>query len=129
MRLKNIREKRSYQMKVRRTFNDEFKAKIVEMVAAGAATQAELSRKYGISPVMIGRWKREYSAGKFFENTNNFDIASLKVRISELERLVGELLLENKMLKKAKELDTIQKKDDLSIITSTNAKLFKDGAR
>ena len=47
-------------MRIRRTFNDEFKAKIVEMVAAGAARQAELSRQYGISPVMIGRWKREY---------------------------------------------------------------------
>ena len=41
-------------MRIRRTFSDEFKAKIVEMVAAGAASQAELSRKYGISPVMIG---------------------------------------------------------------------------
>jgi len=116
-------------MRIRRSYTDEFKAKIVEMVAAGAATQVELSRKYGISTVMIGRWKREYATGKFFENTNNFDIASLKVKISELERLVGELLLENKMLKKAKELDTIQKKDDLQIITSSNAKLFKDGAR
>src|SRR4030066_1252161 len=97
-------------MKARKTFSDEFKAKIEEMVVAGAATQAELSRKYGISPVMIGRWKREDSTGKFFENTNNFDIASLKVRISKLERLVGELLLEKKVLKKAEELDTIQKK-------------------
>ena len=44
-------------MKVKRTFSDEFKAKIIEMVAAGAATQAELSRKYGISPMMIGRYK------------------------------------------------------------------------
>lgn len=56
---------------------------------------------------MIGQWKKYYSSGKFFENKNNFDIASLKIRISELERLVGELLLENKILKKTKELDTI----------------------
>ena len=62
-------------MKVR-TFSDEFKAKIVEMVAADAATQTELSRKYGISPVMIGRWKREYSTRKFFENINNFEGAA-----------------------------------------------------
>jgi transposase-like protein len=116
-------------MRVRRTFNDEFKAKIVETIAAGAASQAEISRKYGISPVMIGRWKREYSTGKFFENANNTDIAGIRIRMAELERLVGELLLENKMLKKAKELDTIQKKDDSLIITSSNAKLFKDGAR
>lgn len=116
-------------MRVRRTFNDEFKTKIVEMIASGISTQAEISRKYGISPVMIGRWKREYGSGKFFENTNNIDIASLKVRISELERLVGELLLENKMLKKAKELDTIQKKDDSLIVTSKNARQLRDGAR
>jgi transposase-like protein len=74
-------------MRVRRTFNDEFKAKIVEMITAGAATQAEISRKYGISPVIIGRWKREYYTGKFFENAKNTDIAG--IRISELERLVG----------------------------------------
>jgi len=116
-------------MRVRRTFNDEFKAKIVETIAAGAASQAELSRKYGISPVMIGRWKREYSTGKFFENANNIDIAGIRIRMAELERLVGELLLENKMLKKAKELDTIQKKDNSPIITSQNAKQFRDGVR
>ena len=97
-------------MRVRRTFDDEFKAKIVETIAAGAATQVEIQRKYGISPVMIGRWKREYGSGKFFENAKNTDIASVKIRMAELERLVGELLFENKMLKKAKELDTIQKK-------------------
>jgi len=60
-------------MRARRSFDDEFKARIVETIAAGAASQAEISRKYGISPVMIGRWKREYSTGKFFENTNNTD--------------------------------------------------------
>ena len=116
-------------MRTRRTFDDEFKAKIVETIAAGAASQAEISRKYGISPVMIGRWKREYSSGKFFENTKNTDIAGIKIRMAEPERLVGELLLENKMLKKAKELDTIQKKDDSLIITSSNAKQFRDGVR
>ena len=78
--------------------------------SAGAAIQSKLSIQYGISPVMIGRWEKEYSTGKFFANAKNTDIADIKIRMSELERLVGELLLENKMLKKAKELDAIQKK-------------------
>ena len=80
-------------MKTRRTFSDEFKAKIVETIASGAATQVELSRQYKISPVMIGRWKRENLSGKFFENANNIDITSIKIKMAELERLVGELLL------------------------------------
>ena len=116
-------------MRIRRTFSDEFKTKIIETIAMGSESQAEVSRKYQVSPVMISRWKKEYAAGKFFENKNNHDIASLKIRISELERLIGELLLENKMLKKAKELDSIQKKDDLLIITSSNARGLKGGAR
>lgn len=116
-------------MRVRRSFSDEFKAKIVETLASGAASQAELSRQYGISPVMIGRWKKEYSSGKFFENKNNADIASIRIRMAELERIIGELTLENKMLKKAKELNTIQKKDNSPIITSQNSKQFRDGAR
>jgi len=116
-------------MRIRRTFSDEFKAKIVETIASGAASQTELSRQYGISPVMVGRWKKEYLSGKFFENANNADIASIRIRMAELERLVGELALENKMLRKAKELDTIQKKDDFPIITSQNAKQYRNGAR
>ena len=116
-------------MRIRRSFTDEFKAKIVETIASGAASQVELSRQYGISPVMIGRWKKEYISGKFFENKNNVDIASIRIRMAELERIVGELTLENKMLKKAKELNTIQKKDNSPIITSQNAKQFRDGAR
>jgi transposase len=116
-------------MRVRRSFSDDFKAKVVETIAAGSASQAELSRKYGISTVMIGRWKREYRSGKFFENRDNADIASIRIRMAELERLVGELLLENKMLKKAKELDTIQKKGNSPIITSRNAAQFQNGAR
>jgi transposase-like protein len=129
MRLEELEKERSHQMRTRRTFSNEFKAKIVETIASGAASQAELSRQYGISPVMIGRWKKEYSSGKFFENKNNADIASLRIRMAELERLVGELTLENKMLRKAKELNTIQKKDDSPIITSQNAAQLQNGAR
>jgi len=69
-------------MRTRRSFSDEFKVKIVEMVDSGAATQVELSRQYGISPVMIGLWKENTAPGKVFENKNNIDIASLKIRIS-----------------------------------------------
>jgi len=47
-------------------------------------------------------------------------MAKLELRIRDLERLVGRLTLENEMLKKIRDLDTSQKKESSSIVTSRN---------
>ena len=96
-------------MRARRTFTNDFKREVVETVASGQVSQLEMSRKYGISPVVISRWKREYEEGKFFEN-NSPDTTRLEIRLRELERLVGELTVENRTLKKIIELVEPQKK-------------------
>jgi len=81
----------------RRTFSKEFKRKIVETVVSGQASAAEIAREYHILPMSIFNWKKDYKAEKFFENDN--------VRVRELERLVGELTVENRLLKKAKNVN------------------------
>jgi transposase-like protein len=115
MRLK--RKRRSHQMRVRRTFTNEFKREVVELVASGKASQLEISRKYSISPVVISRWKSEYHQGKFFENASP-DTTRLEIKLRELERLIGELTVENRTLKKIIELVEPQKKDKRQIFTS-----------
>ncbi|MCJ7690090.1 MAG: transposase [Clostridiaceae bacterium] len=57
-------------MRARRTFTSEFKREITEAIVSGKISQLEVSRKHGISPVVVSRWKKEYYAGRFFENTN-----------------------------------------------------------
>ena len=104
-------------MRVRRTFTKDFKREIVEAVASGQVRQLEMSRKYGISPVLISRWKREYGQGKFFEN-NDPDTTRLEIKLRELERLIGELTVENRTLKKIIELVEPQKKSKQQIFTS-----------
>jgi len=42
-------------MRVRRTFTNEFKREVVELVVSGKVSQLEISRKYNISPVVISR--------------------------------------------------------------------------
>jgi transposase len=116
-------------MRERRNFSDDFKKQVVESIVSGTATQAELAREYRISPVMINRWKKDYKAGKFFENVSSHDVARHELRIRELERLVGRLTLENEILKKTRDLDTKEKKDDLSIVTSRDWDQSKGGAR
>jgi transposase-like protein len=116
-------------MRARRNISRDFKKQVVESIVSGLATQAELAREYKISPVMISRWKKDYKAGKFFENVSSHDMAKLELRIRELERLVGRLTLENEMLKKIRDLDTKEKKDELSIVTSKDWDQSRGGAR
>jgi transposase len=119
MGLTKTRDRRSHQMvRVRRSFENDFKRQIVESIVSGTATQAELAREHRISPVLINRWKKEYETGKFFENVDSKDLAKLELRIRELERLLGKMALENEMLKRARDLNTNQKKDSSSIVTS-----------
>ena len=116
-------------MRVRRSFSNDFKKQIVESIVSGSATQAELAREHRISPVMINRWKKDYKKGKFFENVSSQDMARLELRIRDLERLVGRLTLENDMLKKIRDLDTKEKKESSSIVTSKDWERSKGGAR
>jgi len=113
----------------RRSFSNDFKKQIVESIVSSSATQAELAREHRISPVMINRWKKDYKKGKFFENVSSQDMARLELRIRDLERLVGRLTLENEMLKKIRDLDTKEKKDSSSIVTSRDWEQSKGGAR
>ncbi len=116
-------------MRERRSFSNDFKKQVVESIVSGSATQAELAREYRISPVMINRWKKDYKKGKFFESVSLHDMARFELRIRELERLVGRLTLENEILKKARDLNTKEKKDDLSIVTSRDWEQSKGGVR
>ena len=113
----------------RRSFDNDFKKQIVDSVVSGSATQAELAREHRISPVVINRWKAEYRKGKFIENVTSQDMAKLELRIRDLERLVGRLTLENEILKKIRDLDTREKKDSSSIVTSRDWDQSKGGAR
>ena len=100
MRLNKTRDRRSCQIvRQRRSYSGDFKKQIVESILSGSSTQAEIAREHRISLVILNRWKKDYKAGKFFENVTDQDIARLELKIRDLERRVGKLTLENEMLK------------------------------
>ncbi len=113
----------------RRSFSNDFKKQIVESIVSGSTTQAEMAREYKISPVLINKWKKDYRAGKFFENVDSQDMAKLELRVRELERLLGKITLENEMLKRARDLNAKEKKDSSSIVTSRDWEQSQGGAR
>ena len=87
--------------RARRSFPAEFKARIVLQLLSGEASQAELCRKHGIKPNLIANWKAAVldRLPTVFEADGVHDADRL--RIAELEQLVGRQAYELEILKKA----------------------------
>jgi transposase-like protein len=93
-------------VKCRPNYSKEFKLRICRELQSGA-TVAELSRKHQVHPRLMYRWVTEYrrdAAGAFPSGSGQKDPGtasdSAEARIAELERLVGQLTLENEFLKR-----------------------------
>jgi transposase len=90
--------------RARRSFPAEFKARIVLQLLSGEASQAELCRKHGIKPNLIANWKAAVldRLPTVFEADVVHDADRL--RVAELEQLVGRQAYELEILKKASRL-------------------------
>ena len=87
-----------------RSYSVAFKRQIAEEFLSGHETLHGLSRKHDISRNLIRVWITKYEAGQFDEEV---ELASMleeyEARIAALERKVGQLTMENDLLKKASE--------------------------
>lgn len=86
-----------------RVHSPEFKLEVVREVAEGHKTPAQACREYDIGESLLLRWRKQYAArgaGAFTERDQPEEVA-LARRVAELERLCGQLTLENAVLKKA----------------------------
>jgi transposase len=84
----------------RRQFTREFKLQVLREIEAGKST-AQASREHQVHPSLISRWQnqhRRYSDRAFAGNGNTY---KYEARIAELERIIGQLTIENTLLKKA----------------------------
>ncbi|KJS15374.1 MAG: transposase [Peptococcaceae bacterium BRH_c4b] len=95
-------------MKKRNHYSAEFKSKVVLEVLQEASTVNEIAAKYGISPVVIGRWKSEFleRAAEVFKkgpSSAEKELEEKNERVAQLERKVGQLTCEVDWLKKKSE--------------------------
>jgi len=63
---------------------------------AGAATLAQLCRRHELCSTVIGSWKQPYAQGRLAEAEGVGQ--NQAQRIQELERMVGQLTMENALL-------------------------------
>jgi transposase len=84
----------------RRRFTREFKLQVVREIEA-RKLPAQAAREYQLHPTLILRWRQEhlrYAEQAFMGNDR---LQKDGARIAELERMLGQLTMENALLKKA----------------------------
>ncbi len=86
-------------MRERRTFNAEFKAKVVLELISGKKGLMEASREYGIKDSVLSRWKQEFieRAAQVFEKPK---VEEHEKEVAELEQMIGRLTVQLDMAKK-----------------------------
>jgi len=84
----------------RRQFTKEFKLRVLREIEGGKSV-AQAAREHQIHPTLLAKWRtahQKYAEEAFAGNGNAY---SAEAKIAELERLIGQLTVENSVLKKA----------------------------
>ena len=85
-----------------RMHSREFKLEVLEQIGSKQKSTAQVCREHQLAPSLIYRWRKELEVrgGAAFTDEKTADQA-LERRMAELERYVGQLALENTILKKS----------------------------
>ena len=88
----------------RKTYTREFKLKVVQAVETAELRPAQACREYQIAESVLNRWRHEVQvrgeAAFTLVQTPTTEL-DYEARIAELERVCGQLAIENAALKKA----------------------------
>ena len=90
--------------RIRRSFSAEFKAQVVLQYLSGEVSQAERCRKHNLKPNLIANWKVAVLDRLHTVFEADLAIDAERLRITELEQLVGRQAYELDILKKASRL-------------------------
>jgi transposase-like protein len=99
-----------------RTFTPDFKLDTVMEGFRGEKSIAQICRERKIKDTQYYKWRDTFleQAANVFDIQNGNKAKDLEDRIAELERMIGQLTMENEILKKAKSwLDSNYRKNGL----------------
>ena len=84
----------------RRQYSRDFKLQVISELESGKS-RAQVSREYQLSPSLLDRWRSDFQVLGENAFPGNGVSARPEARVAELERIIGQLTVENTILKKA----------------------------
>lgn len=87
----------------RKSYDNEYKARIVLESLQKTVTQERILAKYGISASMLNRWRKQFlsNAHTAFEQPKTKKKVDEKNSPEYLKKIIGDITVENEILKKA----------------------------
>jgi len=89
-------------LKKRRTFDDNFKARVTLEAIKGERTISEIAGQFEVHPNQIIKWKKQLleNVSSLFSKKKDPEIEELKNLMEELYKKIGEQNIELEFLKK-----------------------------
>jgi transposase-like protein len=116
----------------RNSYAVEFKRQIAFELLSGQTSIAAVSKREGITSATLAKWRDKYGleSGGGSEELDKAELNELRRKLAHYEAALGELALENHILKKFQEFTVQQKKrNSSSKTTSPNILVSKKVAR
>jgi transposase-like protein len=100
-------------------YDEAFRRQVVNELMNGTGGYAELTKRYGLTSGLLTQWAKRYGVEAPVEGEEPHT-RELRVRVAELERMIGRLAMENDFLKKFAAFTKQQTNERLSIVTPRN---------
>ncbi len=116
-----------------RRWTNEFMTMVAQKVVDEGMTYQKAGKIFGVSQGSIGTWVKRYKQGtlsassKTKEASPELQIYRLEGEVKELKQEIGNLYIENQLLKKALCHSHSKKRETSSVITSENLAQFQRG--
>ncbi len=116
-------------------WTSEYMFMVARKVVEEGMKYREAAKTFNVSTGSVGSWVRKYKKGtlnattKGAEPSDELKLFRLEEQVKELKGEIGDLYLQNQLLKKALYHSQQKKKDNSSVITSENLAQFQKGAK
>ena len=103
-------------MKRYRQFTEDFKRSLVAQIDSGAISKAAAARENNISPSLIDRWQQQMHEGRIQSRATARE-RQLERELDCYKKKVGELTIQNELLKKLNETCASMRRSNVYVVT------------
>ncbi len=115
-------------MKKYRQFSEEFKRSLVAQIDSGAISKAAAAREHELSSSLIDRWQQQIHDGTLQSRPTARE-RQLERELDRYKKKVGELTIQNELLKKLNETCASMRRSSGYVVTGATTGQSKRGAK